>query len=112
MALDVKISKSSDYPILELIGRVVDSDVRKFSKKLETLYKKSHKKIVIDITHASFMDSHGLGILVYYHSTMEKEGRTLLLLNDDPSTTTYITRLFEVTNLSKILKIITSDNLI
>jgi anti-anti-sigma factor len=109
MSLDIKQKKINDIPVLELVGRAIDVDVEKFSKKLESLYKKGIRKIVVDLSKTNFVDSHGLGIIVYYNTLMQKEKRELVVLNANPDTSGYVHRLFELTNLDKVLRIIVSE---
>jgi anti-anti-sigma factor len=108
MALIVKTKKIKNISVLELTGRVIDVDVDKFSKKLQALYKKGEQQIILDLSKTNFIDSHGLGIIVYYHTLMDKENKKLLILNMNPDDQSYVKRLFELTNLDKVLHIIKS----
>jgi anti-anti-sigma factor len=105
-ALEVNVKKDDSLPIVELRGRIADLDVKRVQHKIEQLYKKKTPKIIIDVSNASFLDSHGLGTIVYYHTLMQKEGRQLLILNANTDRSAYINRLFELTNLDKVLNII------
>ena len=106
LALEVTLKNSEDTPLLELTGRIVDADVKKFQRRIEQLYKTKHQQIVVDVSHATFMDIHGLGTIVYYHTLMQKEKRVLVILNANPDRASYLNRLFELTNLDKVLKIV------
>lgn len=106
-SLEMNIKKEEALPIVELRGRIADLDVKRVQHKIEQLYKKKTSKIIIDVSGASFLDSHGLGTIVYYHTLMQKEGRKLLILNTNTDRSAYINRLFELTNLDKVLNIIT-----
>jgi anti-sigma B factor antagonist len=105
-SLEVTVKKDDVLPVVELRGRIADLDVKRVQNKIEQLYKKKVGKIVIDVSSASFLDSHGLGTIVYYHTLMQKEGRQLLILNTNTDRSAYINRLFELTNLDKVLNII------
>jgi anti-anti-sigma factor len=109
MSLDIKLKKLNDVPVLELVGRAIDVDVEKFSKKLDSLYKKGVPKLVVDLSRTNFVDSHGLGIIVYYNTLMQKENRELVILNANPDKSGYVHRLFELTNLDKVLRIVQSE---
>jgi anti-anti-sigma factor len=105
MALEVKVRQKNDTPIIVLIGRVIGVDVEKFTKKLESFYKKKSSRIVIDISKAGFLDSHALGKIVYYFHIMEKENRELVLLNVNSDSNMYVSRLFSLTNLDRVIRI-------
>lgn len=110
MSLRIRLKKVKEVPVIELGGRAIDVDVKKFSKMLAALYKKRASRIVIDLSRTSFVDSHGLGIIVYYSTLMQKQGRQLVILNDNPDQRNYVRRLFEVTNLDRVMRTITSMN--
>lgn len=109
MSLDIKLKKINGVPVLELVGRAIDVDVAKFSKKLESLYEKGAQKIVVDLSRTNFIDSHGLGIIVYYNTMLEKEKKELVVLNSNQDSGGYVHRLFELTNLDKVLRVVTSQ---
>jgi anti-anti-sigma factor len=75
---------------------------------MEGLYKKNPSKLIVDVSEADFIDSHGIGIIVYYHTLMQKSNATLIILNGNPNPVAYMTRLFEMTNLNKVLNVIGS----
>jgi anti-anti-sigma factor len=108
MGLKVTVSKHKDYPIVKLEGRVIGVDDRKFGNRMETLFKKNIDKIIVDVSDTEFIDSHGVGIIVYYHTLMRKGNRELLLLNSNPNPVSYMARLFEMTNLNKVLTVVNS----
>ncbi|MFW6244700.1 MAG: STAS domain-containing protein [Fibrobacterota bacterium] len=104
MALEILMKTETDEPVLELTGRIIDVDVKKFQRRIDQLYKKKEcKRIILDVTRANFIDSHGLGTIVYYHTLMQKEKRQLIILNANTDGSSYLNRLFELTNLDKVL---------
>ena len=105
--LAIIVKKDDEVPVVELQGRIADLDVKRVQHKIDQLYKKKIPRIAIDVSRASFLDSHGLGTIVYYHTLMQKEGRQLLILNTNVDRASYINRLFELTNLDKVLNIVT-----
>ena len=110
MALEVKVREKNGTPIIALDGRAIGSDVEKFAKKLESLCKKDFKIIVLDLSEVSFLDSQGLGKIVYYYHVMEKAGRSLVILNANPDPQRFVRRLFSLTNLDRVLKIVDDMN--
>lgn len=105
MALDVKLGKEGAVPAIRMAGRAVDVDVRKMSKRLDELYKRKVPGIVLDVSQTDFIDSHGLGTIVYYHTLLQKESRKLVILNINEDPNAYLNRLFELTHLDKVLLI-------
>ena len=108
MALTMTMKKTDDVPILKLQGRVIGVDSKKLEKKLEVLFHKDAKRCVMDISEIDFIDSYGLGVVVYYHTQMLKSGREFCLLNTNVNQMAYINRLLELTRLSSVFKVIRS----
>ena len=101
--LEVTVKADEEMPLIELKGKVADSEVKKFQRKIDQLYKKKYATIMVDVSKANFMDSHGLGTIVYYHTLMQKEKRRLVLVNTNTDVSSYLNRLFSLTNLDKVL---------
>lgn len=104
-SLEMKITTDRDTPLIELSGKVADAEVKKFQRKIDQLYKKKYATITVDVSKANFMDSHGLGTIVYYHTLMQKEKRKLILVNTNTDEESYLNRLFALTNLDKVLNL-------
>jgi anti-anti-sigma factor len=107
-SLEVTVKADQETPLIELTGKVADAEVKKFQRKIDQLYKKKYASIIVDVSKASFMDSHGLGTIVYYHTLMQKEKRTLVLVNANTDGNSYLNRLFALTNLDKVLNLRTT----
>ncbi len=105
-SVDINVKKEETASVVELKGRIADLDVKRVQHKIQQLYKKKVPRIIIDVSKTSFLDSHGLGTIVYFHTLMQKEGRQLLILNTNGDRSAYINRLFELTNLDKVLNIV------
>ncbi|MBD3418672.1 MAG: STAS domain-containing protein [Chitinivibrionales bacterium] len=108
MALNIETISFMGSPLLLLVGRVSDKDARELSHEIHALFKNGNSRIVIDVTRVIFMDSHGLGVIVYYSQLMKNEGKSLLLLNANRNPTAYMNRLFDMTSLDKVLDIAAS----
>ncbi|MBD3343469.1 MAG: STAS domain-containing protein [Chitinivibrionales bacterium] len=106
MALNIKISEFNGYPLIDLIGKITDTDARNLSHELHALNKMKTERILINITRVLFIDSHGLGVIVYFSSLLEKEERKLVIINANRNPSAYINRLFEMTNLNRMLTIV------
>jgi anti-anti-sigma factor len=109
MAVAFKNKKIGNYPVLEIEGRIIDSDSEKFAKKVETLCMSSTaEKAIIDLSSVEFIDSFGLGLLVRYHSLLLKDNRELVFLYSNQNPHSFLWRLFDVTGLRTVFRIIDS----
>ena len=108
MAINIKINKENDLPVLSVSGRLINIDSEKFQKKLEGFCKKRHDKTVIDISDVNFIDSFGLGTLIQHHTELHKANTKMILLNTNPDPNTYIQRLFDITGLKNVFNFVTS----
>ena len=104
MCLKIKMKKVNTVPVLTLIGQAVGADVNALSKKMESLAAGSNPVVVIDLSETSFIDSHGLGILVFMVKSMEANNKRLVFLNPQG----VIREILWETNLNKIFPIINS----
>lgn len=108
MGLTIKTRRQGEFYFISLLGRVIGLDAKKFKKKIGSILKKKFHTLIIDISQTEFIDSHGLGTLIYYHTFLQKEGRKLILYNNNPNPQSYMTRLLEITHLNDIIKIVTN----
>ena len=108
MSLVIKFEKYEDIQLMSVMGRIIDVDSKKLKKKFESLYKKDYPVMIINITDAEFIDSYGLGVIVYYHTLMQKSGKKLYLVDLTPSKESYMKRLLELTQLEKVFNVVSS----
>jgi anti-anti-sigma factor len=109
MNLEIRERQYQGIPIVEVMGKVLDQEVFTLAKRLEFLYQQEHKKIVLDLTNTTYLDSHGLGIIVYYHSMMKEAGRQFIVLNASKDADAYVKKLFTLTKLESVLTIVNSE---
>jgi anti-anti-sigma factor len=110
MAVHFKNMTIRNFPVLEVAGRIIDSDSEKFAKKIQLLCSTSEPKVVIDLTNVEFLDSFGLGILVRFWSSLAKEGRELVFLYSDQNPHSFLWRLFDITGLRTYFRIVDSPD--
>jgi anti-anti-sigma factor len=110
MAIGFKVRGKKEMTLIEVKGRVIGADGTKFADKLESHYLKNKKKLVVDLSETNFLDSYGLGTIVYYSHAMREKKRDFIILNTNSDPNTYVNRLFELTNLCKVLKIVDSKD--
>jgi len=106
----LEISKFNDeWPLLILSGNFCSKNVRLIQRHLDRYFSHNAEIIVyIDLTNVKFMDSPGLGTIVYFHTLFHKKKRQLILINNS-NKNTYLSRMFEATNLDKVLNIIQTN---
>ena len=105
MSVDVEVKMLGDIPVVQIVGGVIDVGESKLSKELKGLHAAKHSKIVIDVSKTNFINSHGVGIIMYYHNALQDEGRELVILNRNPDPDAYVARLLCATKLYKVLRI-------
>lgn len=107
MAIGSELKLVNNIPVLELRGTVADADLEEFIEKMESLLAAAHAKVVVDISQITFIGSFGLGKIVSYNARMKKLSRELILLNTNPDPETFIASMLRLTNLYKVLRIVT-----
>lgn len=106
MGLVISVEKIKDIHLIRLSGRIIDIDSKKLKKRLESLFKKKIAKIILDISDTEFIDSNGLGVIVYYHTLLQKSNRQLILFNNNQNPQAYMTRLLELTQLNRVFTVV------
>jgi anti-anti-sigma factor len=109
MSMAVAVSRYGNVPVVQVMGRVNDAErpgTRMLSNTIRKVCRASKGPVVIDVSGIQFLDSHGLGVLVFHNTIMERAGRRLLFYNTNRNQTSYMNRLFDCTNLFKILTLI------
>jgi len=102
MSCKIKTRKYDTVYVLEISGEIEVPDINTISKKLESLVHGQYHTVAIDLNEVKYIDSHGLGVFVYFWKMMEKNDRELVFVKPQG----LIKTIFEGTNLSQILKII------
>lgn len=96
------ITEKQDVVLLELKGRLLQSNTEELEMKLFSFYKKDKAQtLLIDLSQVSHISSSILGILVAMRSQMQKKGGDIVLI----ITRKDILTLFETTRLIKIFEI-------
>jgi anti-sigma B factor antagonist len=106
MSFKLKVKKTDTAVILVISGDVTGNSVGKISAKLENIQKIFAGTIAIDLSETTFIDSHGLGVFVFFYRRFTEEQRELVFLK--PSE--FILDLFSGSNLDKIFTIVNSEN--
>ncbi len=102
MTLKIAIRDAGEVKILELDGRLtLGEDSTSFRENVRTLVRAGKKKIVLNLTNLSYIDSSGIAMLVASCQIAHSHGATLKLANLGPKvkdmlTMTKLTPVFEI----------------
>ena len=108
MSFRLKLRKIGAIPVLVVIGDITGKNIGKMTVKLEGLLKLDTDKIVVDLSQVTFVDSHGLGVFVFFFRRLSEQSRELVFLN--PSE--FIADLFFGSNLSKVFTIVDNEDML
>lgn len=98
----LKTRVEGDTTILQLEGEVSGKDAVKIQQRLEEVRNQHDGPVTVDLAGVDFIDSHGLGVLIYHWNVLEKAGRKLVFRNPSP----FIKEVVTNTNLDKIITIV------
>jgi anti-sigma B factor antagonist len=104
MSFKIHIKKIKGKPVLEIIGELTGENVGKIAVRLERLRKTSATTIAVDLSHTTFIDSHGLGAFVYCWRLLENEHRDLVFVSPQG----FILNMLHNTNLDRVFKVVDS----
>lgn len=102
MSFKLKIKKVKQIPVLQIQGDITGSNIGKLTAKLEHMIKTDSEKVAIDLGNVSFIDSHGLGVFVFFYRRLKEGDRSLVIVN--PSE--FVAELLAGSNLDRIFSII------
>lgn len=108
MSLDIEQTELQGLPVLKIKGAVMELNIAQFSRALRTTAQRVSGAIVVDVSETEYLDSQALGLLVFYHSTLQSDGQRLIILNENSNDSSYMYNLFETTGLSKVLPVASS----
>lgn len=104
MSCKIRIKKLNKIPVLKISGELNTAGINSLSRKFESLMRGDHQKIVVDLNETTYIDSHGLGVLIFYWKELGEKKQELLFLNPQG----FIRTILEGTNISQIIKFIDS----
>ncbi len=105
MSFRLKLRKIRSVPVLYIAGDVTGGNIGKITSRLESLYKFPSGTVAIDLSRTTFIDSHGLGVFVFFFRRLSEERRKLVFLR--PSE--FVRELVSGSNLDRIFTIIDSE---
>ncbi len=78
--MKIKNGKIKEYPALEISGKISGDCAALITSKIDILCKKNNSSIVINLSDVTFIDSNGLGALVFLWKKFKQESRGLIFL--------------------------------
>ncbi len=100
--LKIAIEKENGTPLIRLKGSFTSKYVVDFRDQLQEMMVDMPKRITINMSALHFIDSIGIGVLVFFHKNFEAKGSEMLI--QEPSSIVY--EIFETTCLDRYFKII------
>jgi anti-anti-sigma factor len=97
--LNVERKNLGTVSLLNLDGKVVIGETETLRDVVETL--PSSSSVVLDLSHVSMMDAHGLGVLLHLRKQAEARDMRLELLNVSEQ----LRELFRMTRLDAVFQI-------
>jgi anti-anti-sigma factor len=101
MSCKIHISRHNDLDVVKITGEISGEDSGRISRKILTRTHQNTRAVVIDLRETTFLDSHGLGALIYIRKMLDDAGSNLVLL-DPPQ---FVHTLMQGTNLDSVITI-------
>jgi anti-anti-sigma factor len=104
--LTVAVDRSGNIPVVRCTGRLVAGATDRFYSEVKQLVPE-HKRVVLDFTELTHMDSMGLGTLVRLYVHAKSAGCVLDLVNVGKS----VRQLLGITHMMSVFQVIGENNI-
>jgi anti-sigma B factor antagonist len=94
-------SADDDVKVVALRGELDFDEAPTFARVLEELRTDGERKVVIDLSELTFIDSSGLSVIVVAARAAAADGGTLVVASPSP----HVRRVFEIVSLSELVAI-------
>ena len=102
MSLSIAIRQMNNVSVVDVTGRItLGEGASTLRDTLRAMAKEGHKKILLNLREASYIDSSGLGVLVSGFAAIHSQGGQLKLLN----LTTRVRGLLLITKLFTVFEV-------
>lgn len=91
--------------VVDFYGEVDSSNAPKYRQEIDALLIKSEGDVLFRFTHATFIDSSGIGLVLGRYNQLKLEGRKLKIAN--LNNTAY--KVFELTGIFNIMEYIKEE---
>lgn len=106
MADAIQLSETPKAALLTLTGKVCAQSDDSLCKALEKLGNYTGTVKAIDITSVEFIDSYALGQILFFCSSVRKNGKRAVIINSSSDNSSYVNKLIEVAELSRIVEVV------
>jgi len=76
-----EILKNDDNIVVKPMADIVASMAEGFRSELQQLINEEGKDIIIDMDNVEMIDSVGIGVIIATHNSLNKNGKTLKVIN-------------------------------
>ncbi len=99
--MEIKYINKDDHILAELSGELDECSAEYVRISLDDLLKNAtnKKKLILDFSRVSFMDSTGIGVLLGRYNKFSKQDIGMYIKNP----TSYVNRIFEMTGIYQII---------
>ncbi|MBS6720613.1 MAG: STAS domain-containing protein [Peptoniphilus harei] len=101
MEFKLESKNTDEFLVLYPKGELDVYNTKKFKEKSLKVYEKDKKDILFDFSELEYLDSTGLGSLIYILKEIEKDGNKIVIENINNS----IMKLFKITKLEDMFEI-------
>ena len=100
--IETKIQQIDDVTVVEMSGRLhLGNSLSYAENAINRLIEGGARKLVIDLAQVDYIDSSGLGMLIFSAGRMEQSGGRMLVAG----AATAVTRVFEVAHADRVLQL-------
>ncbi len=101
MEFKLESKNTDEFLVLYPMGELDVYNTKKFKEKSIKLYEKDKKDILFDCKDLEYLDSTGLGSLIFILKEVEKNNNKIVIENLNPQ----IMKLFKITKLEDMFEI-------
>lgn len=104
--MDIGGRENNKFSIIDVVGkidRLKDSIILK--SYINTLLEKNVKKIALNLSQVTYLDSGALNVLIYCHNTLKKRDGVLVIIEPNE----YVKDVFDVVGLNKLVTIYSTE---
>jgi len=101
MLLRLDIEDRGDHAVISAAGEIDAATAGSLADAVTTALAEGHKRVLVDFSDVTFIDSTGLGVLVKSHRAAVAAGATFAVVHPTPQTL----KLIRVLGLDQLLKI-------